>query len=647
MKKKLMMVAVLLGALSLGACVDDNESASVTNIRNAKAEQLTALAEQARAEGEAAKILAEAEKAMADAKAAYLNEMTEEARQKFVETLKQIQAETEAAIKKAQLDAQRYEQALLREASQRVKDAYATYSTAAEELKNLKYNKTEASMYLAQLEAGLGNVQAFIDARTVELDNKIAAKTAERDAWNNYTGLDKSELKAQLKQLEQQETEAESAKTKAEADKTTATNVFDKATEVYYVSYEGESPVAAVAALQKYSDAVGSVMFVSSESYKLSETEASATLVRYFLTESGKFTGNEYWSGRGKADLEEQLGHKGSGNQIATGLYEKLEKAQKSVSDAKKKYEDADKQMKDLEASVATAEKQIADAKAAVETAKADQKAKEAAWKTAGENLTKVNNDPDATDVEKAQAKLDYEVANAAKELADATLEKAETDLKKIESDTAEDRAKYDLLKVQVPQYEQELYNANLLVANMNDAIARCIEEIEKFDANAKLWTAVVTALESEEYAKALEGLKKNSAITEYVAAITACKKADLALSEVQKQVGVVRQMVTSGNAYDAEEEIAKLNKAIARLQYQKDQLAYSNFDLDGNAGTPANSQANINKLIEHQKNYIAYLEDEISYKEQIVELFKADLEAAINAQDNSTDTPAEDQPAA
>ena len=29
MKKKLMMVAVLLGALSLGACVDNNESASV------------------------------------------------------------------------------------------------------------------------------------------------------------------------------------------------------------------------------------------------------------------------------------------------------------------------------------------------------------------------------------------------------------------------------------------------------------------------------------------------------------------------------------------------------------------------------------------------------------------------------------------
>ena len=43
MKKKLMMVAVLLGALSLGACVDNDESASVEAVRNAKAEQLKGL----------------------------------------------------------------------------------------------------------------------------------------------------------------------------------------------------------------------------------------------------------------------------------------------------------------------------------------------------------------------------------------------------------------------------------------------------------------------------------------------------------------------------------------------------------------------------------------------------------------------------
>ena len=50
MKKKLMMVAVLLGALSLGACVDNDESASVEAVRNAKAEQLKGLAALANAQ---------------------------------------------------------------------------------------------------------------------------------------------------------------------------------------------------------------------------------------------------------------------------------------------------------------------------------------------------------------------------------------------------------------------------------------------------------------------------------------------------------------------------------------------------------------------------------------------------------------------
>ena len=69
MKKKLMMVAVLLGALSLGACVDDNETQSVTDVRNAKAEQLQARADMNNAEAEAQKIQADAEAALMTAKA--------------------------------------------------------------------------------------------------------------------------------------------------------------------------------------------------------------------------------------------------------------------------------------------------------------------------------------------------------------------------------------------------------------------------------------------------------------------------------------------------------------------------------------------------------------------------------------------------
>ena len=70
MKKKFMMVALLLGTLMLGACVDDNETASVSAVREATAKQLKSVAAMNRAEAEATKALAEAEVALMQAKAA-------------------------------------------------------------------------------------------------------------------------------------------------------------------------------------------------------------------------------------------------------------------------------------------------------------------------------------------------------------------------------------------------------------------------------------------------------------------------------------------------------------------------------------------------------------------------------------------------
>ena len=54
--------------------------------------------------------------------------------------------------------------------------------------------------------------------------------------------------------------------------------------------------------------------------------------------------------------------------------------------------------------------------------------------------------------------------------------------------------------------------------------------------------------------------------------------------------------------------------------------------------------------MIEEKEAYIAYLEEEISYSEQVVAIFKAALEAAINNAGGVTEepeTPSEEQPAA
>lgn len=60
---------MLLGTFMLGACVDNDESASVEAVRTAKAEQLKSVAAMNNAEAEAKKLLAEAEAALTNAEA--------------------------------------------------------------------------------------------------------------------------------------------------------------------------------------------------------------------------------------------------------------------------------------------------------------------------------------------------------------------------------------------------------------------------------------------------------------------------------------------------------------------------------------------------------------------------------------------------
>lgn len=64
MKKKLMMVTLLLAGLTMGACVDDKESASVTTVRDAKTEQLESVATMNAAAAEAKQAMAAAEAAL-------------------------------------------------------------------------------------------------------------------------------------------------------------------------------------------------------------------------------------------------------------------------------------------------------------------------------------------------------------------------------------------------------------------------------------------------------------------------------------------------------------------------------------------------------------------------------------------------------
>lgn len=134
MKKKLMMVTLLLAGLTMGACVDDKESASVTAVREAKTEQLEALAAMNAAAAEARQAMAAAEAALTKAEA--------EAAQAAAE-LKQADAEIQK--KQAELNALQNEKKSL--------ENQKLQATLEKELAALEVHKKQIEKDLADIDA--------------------------------------------------------------------------------------------------------------------------------------------------------------------------------------------------------------------------------------------------------------------------------------------------------------------------------------------------------------------------------------------------------------------------------------------------------------------------------------------------------------
>ncbi len=691
MKKKLMMVAVLLGALSLGACVDDNESASVTNIRNAKAEQLTALAEKARAEGEAAKILAEAEQAVKEAYAAWLNEQTSQSNQKFAIELEKIKAETEAAILEAQQRAQAAEQAILANANAHLQTLYSLY---ASEVANLQYARQKKANYeidKAKLEAGLGTIEEYIQTLTDQKNAEIAQKEAEKAAWENYNGLDKDELQAQLNQLNQQKYTAFAEKQTAQDDANAKEKIADAALEVFSTDYEGTSTVAAVAAIQKYEEKTtrtyryanryvlendltwkrsvqmgfvnsddlvwdevssmwmltaakiiyqGNVYYVvptAEESVALSE-DINYVVNKYVLRSESSTTAVSQYYANEKEFAENTLGSPASESKLATGLYSELETAEASL-------ETKQKALTDAETAYTKAEQDWKKASDALETAEATEKTA----KTTYDNAVKATADAQAA-LDKANQGTDAAAITAAQnalraaQTAEANALTAWTNAQNatVNAQNALNTAQsaYYTAQSNLSNARTKAQEAEMKVAQINDNIAYYTEQIENWDENAAAWNAMVTAINSDDYATAIEGLKSNTDVAAYIAAALVVEEKTEAYNEINAQVNALAELIKDGNVIDAAEKIATLEEEIAGLKYEIENLASEYLPNMGD------SKEYRDRMIAYYEAAISELEAEIAVQEKIVETYKAAVEDAIN-NGESTDTPAEDQPAA
>lgn len=211
------------------SCVKDIESASVTNVRNAKAAELTSIAAYNNAMAEAAVITANAEAALKAAQAEYqkaqaelvkaqaelLKVQTEEERTRLelliveLETakarsaaeLERIAREMELELEQHKLDLFKAQQAYidyakgLEEAERAHLIAVSEkYTKAVEELIDLQVEKVELEADIAALEAGITNAEEALTKQMEATLSQIQYIDSQIENYKKYLAADQTEL---------------------------------------------------------------------------------------------------------------------------------------------------------------------------------------------------------------------------------------------------------------------------------------------------------------------------------------------------------------------------------------------------------------------------------------------------------------------
>ena len=203
MKKLLSLVLICAMGFGMISCVESEESPSVENIRNAKAEQLKALAELSRAQAQAAIITAEAEAALKAAQTEFQQNQTAEAKAKFAYEIEKIKAQYESQVLMYKQQALAYEKqvqdamnALEDAVNDRIEALYAEYTGYVASLNNANNSLLGKKIDLANVEAEIIDITEAANkeiedntALVEELEAQLAILTD-----NAYTQMDKDSL---------------------------------------------------------------------------------------------------------------------------------------------------------------------------------------------------------------------------------------------------------------------------------------------------------------------------------------------------------------------------------------------------------------------------------------------------------------------
>ena len=202
MKKVLIIAAAAVAAtFSMTSCVETNESASVTALREAKVAQLQALAERAQAMADQARW-----QAMKDSIDFAIKEGASAAE------LEALLAQYQYDLLNWQYQMQQKQNEMIGNANAHINNLYTNYSNAIGDLNDLKADLFSAQVNLSMANADLLEAQTFVVQETARQNKIIEDAQAKIDAYNAYAGVDRADIQAEYDALQTQLTIANSDK---------------------------------------------------------------------------------------------------------------------------------------------------------------------------------------------------------------------------------------------------------------------------------------------------------------------------------------------------------------------------------------------------------------------------------------------------
>ena len=618
MKKKFIAVYALIGVLALGStaltsCVDDNESASVTAIRTAKAEQLAALAAVANAEAE----LNQAKALVEKANAANTEQITAEKQQRFEVELEALKAQYEQKL----LDWKK--QIAQANASLRG-EVYNNYVNAVGTLKGLESKYITAASNLAAAKVGLVSAEKYAQTLILGFEEEIAKNQAQIDAYKALGANDRDNL---LKQVEELTVKISAQENTVDINEN-ASNAKEKAFKESKYAYEGAAAVGTTPAIEPTLETGKAIKFLNTSSYSsvlngeevATDDEDGYSVTKYSLlqskVEAQLVTLEDAVEKKTTALGKETDEAAASADESGKSAWAKYNFLKKDYEAKKKEYDDAaavDKPTKEAamnlayQAMLAATEPEgvLYDAQVALEGAE--------------ETLKKFN---DAVAAFSGDAYTAYEAA------IEATLKAGE---EWADAKETEDESRLELAALQGEKTAaQDLLNANV---DIDLLIAQCEENIAK--ANAKITDAqeFTRKLEVRYYPR--QWWTGNPYVDDNGVTINPGMKVDADGNydetngtpwDGTEYVDANGNTVTDGDYLDANG-----NKVYNAADAEQIQDAWYTFE---------SAEAYLSEC----EAEVANLETQIEAQKLIVAQCKAELDAVINS--GSMDTPATDTPA-